>query len=299
MKKTGRLFGLIFPFLFLFSCANSDILFITEPISRYLSIESNEEKEYGNICRQAGFSLKFLQVSADSGISELTEAVALNTAQFLILSPLLSYTVFKLAEQFPERTFIASGANVDNLSKNIILIYSDRTDEYRKAGEVAATFLNRRSKEFCESIFMSAVFFTETRKRVREMSAFLDGYAKFGNLLNLEVKEISNIRERGEVTTFLNSPKSKKASLIFFSAANLNEYCLEMVSGRDILIIIEDSSIIEEMYENIIFFSINEDYPDALKGALNSLNSGNTEEIRIPCKLIPGKAVKAVPEFLE
>jgi len=202
----------------------------------------------------------------------------------VILSPLLSGYIDRLAPELPDITFVAFGSWE---AENVFSITSDRSDVMETAGRMSAEWV-AGLKEADKTVV--AVFLRGTDKRDTEYVRFMEGWNDAGCDCTLELKRMRPDENPDELDSFLSLDLLERSVLGLFFAGRFNRRGIEYCASVSVPVVTEHVPAGEALDAEYIF-TIEESYLDSAVRALQVLQEQNdgTRSVTMEATLVAGE----------
>ena len=300
---------LFFIVIIICSCQTQpEILFFAE---RYwwdiLNSYHNFEKELNHVCGLNNYSLKIIIGEQYQNYFDiLKNNINTNSDQIIIVGPMMTADVNKLAELYSDKIFIILGAADFHsyLPSNIINIVFEREQALTIAGKLTAAIINNEYEYKRDDIInkdVGIVISIYTEKGREDIEAFKRGYALKDTKEHLVIEEIGNTNDKAKAARIIDSMNNQGVKIFYLKAHSLNPYCIERIITLGSLFIIEDWQYFGEYRENLLF-SIEENPSLALAKVFEYIRSSNPgsklgSRIYVPAQVLWGKAQPILVEF--
>ena len=276
------------------SCSVSRVLFVTDSYwHMYFGLESMIELKRS--LKKSDYSLVVERVENETRRTSIKTVVDAAEAEIIILSPLLSWSVSDVAEQYPAKYFVAFGFSDERYAgdqdlPNTILLLSDRSDAYLKAGSLCGSYVTREIEADSPEPILVALFYTGSEERKAEKRSFLVGFSDTGSPDAIILKDFTQIDNNRSVALFIKELELNDKTPIFFSSlSSLNRDAISAIVSKSDAFIITENRRASGVYNDKIIASIEDDIETALILAVSQRN-GN---IQIPTVFVANNAADA------
>lgn len=293
------------------SCGSAhDVVFFAE---RYwwsvIAQETDLSQILDSVCRDYGYNLKIIIVDREESYAErLKQAVSATRSKLIITGPMSTYDVDTLAAEFSNKLFIVIGASdyYDFSSPNVLAVIFNHNSAYYRAGQIVAALLDADYYYMYESLQekkAGIIYSLETDKAREHVDNFKQGFLRGQSADRLIIEAPENANDRVQVLRSVENLGSQDVKIFLLKNYTMIPACIQKITAMDAYYIIEDWKYLRE-YDANLLLSIEEDIPDAVTTALQSVAIKNNEiilpkakRVHVPCRLKWGKALLLPSEF--
>lgn len=242
--------------------------------------------------RKSDYSLSVEQIEDETRQTLIKTVVEAAEVELVILSPLLSWSVSDIAEQYPDKYFVAFGFSNKRYAEdqdlpNTILLLSDRNDAYFEAGSLCGSYVSREIEADSPEPVLVALFYTGSEERKKEKRSFLAGFSDAGTSDAIILKDFAQIDNNRAVALFIRELDLNDKTPIFFSSlSSLNRDAISAIVSKSDAFIITENRRASGVYSDQIIASIEDEIAAAIILAVSQRNG----QVQIPSVLVANNA---------
>jgi hypothetical protein len=303
----------------LHSCSRSSRVFVyTEDYWwEYLAGEEGFEEHLRSAVESRGYRLSIVKASPDD-TAGAWQSLAPGGNHLVLLSPFSLANAPAMAERYPSTLFLVMRAPLtrdaaDEFPPNLAILIFDRTETYRQAGRILGrlvqTHNNLSSQQpLRKSQKCGIVVWPLSEETRREVLSFREGFLQESVPEFLVEKEVLDQSDRVKIKKQIEDMRARGVTYYLLKMYTLTGYCLEILQAEGGWAVVEDWHR-AGAYEELILFSVEEDYLSAVYESLNHVlrqsSRWQQERFRGPSRIVWGKhgvelkedLKELVPEF--
>lgn len=271
------------------------LVFLEDPLWAALDGSSLAER-LSPVGQQVGRRFEMRRaLSTDTPIRELEELLSERSYRGVVIGPLLSLEVGRIAPMFAQVEFavlrLANGSQrssaLSERHPNVAQLRFARADGFRRAGEVMA---------LAEPAGMLGIITLQGRDE-RPIVAFREGYEDGGGNASFDHRRLASTYDRGEVRKILQELRHGGVTTVLLEAGPLTPAGLEVMRSEGMRAIVSNWGVAgaegSTAMAEVVLCSIDDDMAAGLLALYRTLDSGGDPEVVIgPTVLRWGKAAQ-------
>ena len=275
---------------------HSSILFIYKNYT-YELLESQPEtrEKLKKNCRVNGYTPHFIVITRE-GEKSIRNIINETEASVIYIDPLIRESPVKIAGQYTDKLFFTHNRDIGSRKPpNLLTLHFNRRDAYNEAGIIAGKFLlhgipEQKAGEMKTIRKAGMIVYPASSEVQGESAEYISGFSTICSDDLFIYREVNNITDKVKIKNILDDMKNNGVVIFFFKVYSLNIYCLDYVKREGGYSIVENSSF-HSGYEDILLFSIEDDFPMSLFEVFNNIRTGNKDAKEWEKKEIKGKVI--------